>query len=82
MVDNDVAQTRAKVSNIGGDDINTVSLGLEDDFIDPRIPSDRRKGIDSSAVPDEGCRRFLSRRTTVYMKSDEWWMKRNYNNGE
>lgn len=54
----------------------------EDPFADPRNGRDRRQKDDSTKIPTTGCRRFSDRRTTVYIKNDDWWMKRNYNNGK
>lgn len=51
-----------------------------DMFQDPRQPSDRRRRSEPDKIPESGCRRRAERRTMVYMNSDDWWMKRNYNN--
>lgn len=48
-------------------------------FLDPRANTDRRQGEDPSGIPPGGCRRKGERRTMVYMKTESWWMKRNYN---
>lgn len=47
-------------------------------FADPRCHGDRRVRTDLIAVPESGCRRQLDRRSALYGKNDEWWMKRGY----
>ncbi len=74
---------RAKYSSVKDIDMpNLNSRNSQGMFVDPRGSRDRRKRTDTRAIPKTGCRRNGDRRTTVYMKTDEWWMKRNYNNGD
>ena len=64
---------------------------LENVFADPRNHRDRRMGDmsemsemerGSDSLSGYSCRRRGERRTAVYIKKDEWWMKRNYCNVE
>lgn len=49
-------------------------------FEDPRSYGDRRQSNNPNQIPPSGCRRKLERRKMVYLKGDNWWIKRNYNN--
>ena len=49
-----------------------------DVFADPRRQADRRRYADPAGIPTTGCRRRAARRTSLYLKGDQWWMKRNY----
>ena len=63
------------------DDVpNPINPFTQDSFRDPRVSGDRRNSSGPLTVPAAGCRRKNNRRTAVYIRKDEWWMKRNYNN--
>ena len=61
---------------------NPIGPLVQEVFQDPRDSSDRRRKSDFLTDPSTGCRRKKNRRSTIYIKNDEWWMKRNYNNFE
>ena len=61
---------------------NPIGPFVQEIFQEPRANSDRRRNSDLYTVPATGCRRKKNRRNTIYIKKEEWWMKRNYNNFE
>lgn len=54
---------------------------LERIYSEPRNTSDRRRSTNADSIPSSGCRRRIQRRATVYLHDEQWWLKRNYNNG-
>ena len=51
-------------------------------WVDPREKKDRRQINSPSETPASGCRRTTERRVTRYIRDDQWWLHRSYNNGE
>lgn len=68
-------------NKLTGDGSEITEINMETTlFEDPRGSADRRQSHDPSKIPTTGCRRKSERRKMVYLKGDNWWIKRNYNN--
>lgn len=72
----DMAAKRSRSKDIA--DVNVEQHA--DDWVDPREKKERRLRSDSSKVPPSGCRRESDRRVTRYIRDDQWWLHRGYNN--
>lgn len=59
-----------------------ATVSASDCFVDPRKHYGRRMHVDPDLIPKTGCRRRVDRRKREYLKDDDWWIRRNYNNSD